>query len=364
MKLRWIIPIFWSIAASTFVLFALIMVGKLLFYSSFSSVNANLFFQWVYRNIGYPQTYIIAGIPIFLLAVYYFFKRDKRIRNEQYLVQITQHVQQIAEGDFELKIPIRNDEELGQLAGNINRFVERLNTSLNEERRAQQTKNELITNVSHDLRTPLTSITGYLGLIEQDLYRDEVELRYYVSLVYEESERMSQLIQDLFEFTRLRNNEMKLQTSRINLVEMLHQMTEQFQLQLETAKLQPRLHFPTPQLYVLGDGNKLRRVFENLITNAIKYGQDGQYLDIKGQFENGVVALDIINYGEVIPQSDLPHIFERFYRVEKSRSAHTGGSGLGLAIAKQIIELHGGAIGAFSDVERTVFSVRLKEHQT
>ncbi|WP_338045176.1 HAMP domain-containing sensor histidine kinase [Paenibacillus humicola] len=360
MKLRRIVPLVWSLISTTLALFALTLIGKVLLYSTFARIDVLTVFRWLNRWIGYPDTYGIAAVPLFLAFAAYFFARDKRIQKEAYIATIAENVQRIAGGDFQHKVPVRQIGELGQLADNINRFVEQLKLSLEEERRAQQTKNELITNVSHDLRTPLTTITGYLGLIEQDLYRDEVELRYYISLVYEESERMSQLIQDLFEYTRLRNNEMRLQTELINLGEMLRQLTEQFRLQLDQAGLEPRIRIGAYPLMAAADGNKLRRVFENLMMNAIKYGKDGRYLDIDGCIDNGEVVIDLINYGEIIPQSDLPNIFERFYRVEKSRSTYTGGSGLGLAIAKQIVELHGGSIGASSGPEGTVFSVRLK----
>ncbi|UVI27468.1 HAMP domain-containing histidine kinase [Paenibacillus spongiae] len=363
MKLRWMIPLFWSTVTTVFVLFLFVVIGRFLIFTDLYQVSLSRLLVFINRNIGYPNMYVITAVPVFIVALIYFFTRDKRIRSENYLMKIAENVRRIAAGDFNHKVPVENIGEWGNMAANINRFVDQLNTSIAEERRAEQTKNELITNVSHDLRTPLTSITGYLGLIEQDRYRDEVELRYYVTLAYEESERMNQLIQDLFEYTRLRNNEMKINKEKINLVEMLYQMSEQFRLQLAEAGIELRMSLADPMLAVMADGNKLRRVFENLVTNAIKYGYDGRYLDIIGHKENGIITIDIINYGEPIPQSALPHIFERFYRVEKSRATDTGGSGLGLAIAKQIVELHGGTIAATSTPEHTAFTVRMSEVQ-
>ncbi|BBH20779.1 two-component sensor histidine kinase [Paenibacillus baekrokdamisoli] len=363
MKVRWLLPLFWSAMMSVIGFGLIVIIAKMYFYSSLAKRSPKEIFNWFNWNVGYPTLYVVAIVILFIISAAFFFPRDRRLRHNNYLAQMTEDVERIASGDLQHKVLIRQEDGLKQLAIHINRFVEQLDLALAEERRAQQSKNELITNVSHDLRTPLTSITGYLGLIEQDRYRDEVELRYYISLVYEESERMSQLIQDLFEYTRLRNNEMKLHANKINLVEMLHQLTEQFQLQLEQADLQPRMNFSAAQLIVFADGNKLRRVFENLITNAIKYGRDGQYLDFNGYKENGQIVLDIVNYGEVIPSSDLPHIFDRFYRVEKSRAIHSGGSGLGLAIAKQIVELHEGKLHASSTLEQTAFTVKLMEYK-
>jgi signal transduction histidine kinase len=355
-------PLVWSIGATLVLMVLISILAKAVFKSgAYYNFRLGDLFIWLNNYVGYPMVYVLFGLLLFLLVFAYYYYREQKKLHYRYLTEINQDMQKITDGHFEHKVQIRSNAELSQLAVNINRLVERLKYTLEEERKAEQTKNELITNISHDLRTPLTTITGYLGLVEQDRYRDEVELRYYVSMAYEESQRLSQLIQDLFEYTRLRNNEMKLRTSKINLIEMLWQITEQFRLQLKEVHMEPRLLFDNTQLIVLADGNKLRRVFENLITNSIKYGQQGKYLDITGRADNQEVVVEITNYGEAIPPADLPYIFERFFRVEKSRNLHSGGSGIGLAIAKQIVELHGGTIEATSDSDLTCFTVKLNE---
>jgi signal transduction histidine kinase len=362
LKTNMLKPLVWSIAATLVMMIIISSIARVMFYSDmFHNYSLNTVLIWLNYYVGYPMVYIIFGLVLFLLVFAYFYYREQKKQHYRYLTEINQDVQKIADGYFDHKVLIRPDAELSQLSANINRLVERLKHMVEEERKAEQTKNELITNVSHDLRTPLTSITGYLGLVEQDRYRDEVELRHYVSMAYEESQRLSQLIQDLFEYTRLRNNEMKLRTSKINLIEMLWQITEQFRLQLKEVHMEPRLLFDNSQLVIIADGNKLRRVFENLITNSIKYGQQGKYLDITGRMDNQEVVVEITNYGEAIPPADLPYIFERFFRVEKSRNQHLGGSGIGLAIAKQIVDMHGGTIEACSDSDLTCFTVRLNE---
>ncbi|MDU5949024.1 MAG: ATP-binding protein, partial [Paenibacillus macerans] len=171
-----------------------------------------------------------------------------------------------------------------------------------------------------------------------------------------------QLLQDLFEFTRLQNKEMKLQKTRINLAEMLDQIIAHFGWQLQESGMECRLYLQGRHLYVHADGDKLRRVYENLITNAIRYGHEGKYIDIRGWMEGEEAVTEVANYGDPIPESDLPHLFDRFYRVEKSRASHTGGSGIGLAIAKHIVDLHQGTIAADSNEYRTVFTVRLPQN--
>ncbi|WP_334076589.1 HAMP domain-containing sensor histidine kinase [Paenibacillus sanfengchensis] len=359
-SLRFLAWLCWTIVASLASLLVLVLLARA-FYLFYPTVTFYTFIYWINRNIGFPDAYYLTGVPLMLLFSLYFYRRSVRRHEQKYLKLLIEEVHKIEEGSAS-KIPVENVGQLGQLATDINRMLERLRTSMEEERRAEQTKNDLITNVSHDLRTPLTSITGYLGLIEQDRYRDEVELRYYVNMAYEESLRLKQLLQDLFEYTRMQNKEMKLHKSRINLAEMLYQISAHFGWQLQEGGMECRLFFKDQQgLSVIGDGDKLRRVYENLMTNAIRYGSEGRLLDIRGWVEDDEVITQIINYGERIPESDLPHLFERFYRVEKSRAVNTGGSGIGLAIAKHIVDLHGGVISADSDEDRTVFTVRLKQ---
>jgi len=357
-SLRFLSWLLWTVVTSLVALLLLFQLAKLTFFL-FPHLTLQSVLIWINRNIGFPEVYYLSGVPILMLFALYFYRRSVRRHEEKYLKLLIEEVHQIEEGSAS-RIPVENVGQLGQLATDINRMIDRLRTSIEEERRAEQTKSELITNVSHDLRTPLTSITGYLGLIDQDRYRDEVELRYYVNMAYEESLRLTQLLQDLFEFTRLQNMEMKLEKRRINLTEMLYQITSHFGWQLQENGMECRLYLK-PQLFVHADGDKLRRVYENLITNAIRYGSGGKYIDIRGEATANEVITEVINYGEPIPKADLPHLFDRFYRVEKSRATHTGGSGIGLAIAKHIVDQHEGTIMAESNEHRTVFRVRLRK---
>ena len=279
--------------------------------------------------------------------------------------RVNDTVRRMADGqlEFHYRIPIRGKSAYAVLGSHVNRLSERLQSALEEERRAEQTKNELITNVSHDLRTPLTSVIGYLGLIEQDRYRDEVELRHYTQIAYEKSLRLNVLINDLFEYTRMRNDTVDLKPSVFNLVEMLGQLLVQSDVMLREAGMEGKLHREEPTVMLHADADKMVRVFENLISNAMTYGKEGKRIDIYIRRLDARTALaEVVNYGEPIPAIDLPHIFDRFYRVDKARSQWSGGSGLGLAISKSIVEKHGGTIEATSDSRRTSFRVRLPIH--
>lgn len=353
-SLRWkIIALFvMSLAFS-----ALSLVGVFFVIFILNELNIRILFD-IARELdnmfGAPVVIVVAGI--FFFVIYIFVLSRRRIL---YLVRITRAVQRIANGHFDERIPVRYNDEMGELASNLNKMSEQLKTSIEDERRAERTKSELITNVSHDLRTPLTSIAGYLGLIEQDRYRDEVELRQYVHIAYEKSKRLQALIDDLFEYTRLTGGGLSLKKSELDLVEMIGQLTAQFQYEMRQAGMEIRLSFPKHKVMLQADGDKLARVLDNLLANAVNYGKDGVYIDVAVRIHGKEAIAEVINYGYPIPPQDLPHIFDRFYRVEKSRSEDTGGSGLGLAIAKQIIELHGGSIRAESDRSRTVFEIKL-----
>lgn len=296
---------------------------------------------------------------IFSFYVYIFYRHEKKLYYDVCIKQMIEEIRYIANGNFNHKVSILQHDYLEDLATGVNRIVEQLKVSIEEERQTEQAKSELITNVSHDLRTPLTSIVGYVNLIHHDNYRDEVELRHYIQVIYDKVTRLNMLMNDLFEYTRVQNKELQLSTVPIDIIELLGQLSVQFRMQFQEANIECRPSFPSEKLMVLADGDKLVRVFENLIINAMTYGNDGKFIDIIAYQEDQVIAIDIVNYGQPIPSTDLPHIFERFYRVEKSRSTYTGGSGLGLAIAKSIVGIHNGTIEVYSNDEKTTFTVKL-----
>lgn len=297
---------------------------------------------------------IIIGVSIFI--IFYLLITYKKTKS---LVDIIEQTEIIAKGDLDKSIEVNFKGDMKVLAENINSISTKLKNRTVEERIAQKTKNDLITNVSHDLRTPLTSIMGYLEIIDSDKYGDELRLRYYANIAYEKSKSLNLLINDLFELTKMQNNTIKLDKSDINLVELLGQAVAYFEWQFKNSNMESRVDFSNDKLIVNADGEKLVRAFENLLTNAIKYGHDGHYVDIVTMAEKEMAIIQIINYGQSIPSVELPYIFDRFYRIEKSRNSNIGGSGLGLSITKNIIELHNGTISAYSDDYKTIFEVRL-----
>ncbi|PYY30925.1 Integral membrane sensor signal transduction histidine kinase [Paenibacillus illinoisensis] len=277
---------------------------------------------------------------------------------DHYLTQITCGLEEIASGQFDHQIPEIAGNKLGEVARSINQMSMQLKHSIAEERKAEKTKNDLITGVSHDLRTPLTSILGFLEVIEKDRYQDEVEMRYFVNIAYEKSLSLRRLIDELFEYTRI-NNGLPLELSELDIAGLIGQLAEEFVPITENAGMEIRLNIQEGEFKTKADGGLLVRAYENIIANAIQYGRTGKYIDIDLTQDEGMLVVRIQNYGPPIPERDLPFIFDRFYRVENSRSKQTGGTGLGLAITKSIIEVHGGRITAYSSKKVTWFETRL-----
>jgi signal transduction histidine kinase len=165
-------------------------------------------------------------------------------------------------------------------------------------------------------------------------------------------------VDDLFEFTKSSSGDLKLNKQPIDLCELFGQLLAEFEPMLEQEGIESQLQCPG-EIIVSVDPEKIVRVFENLVTNAIRYGKEGKKISVVVAREETTVAITVTNYGSPIPPQDLVKIFQRFYRVEKSRSEQTGGSGLGLAIAKNLVERHGGSISVNSNEEDTTFQVRL-----
>lgn len=277
-----------------------------------------------------------------------------------YIDQITEALQNISEDNLETNIPIKTNDEFGNLARTVNSMSSKLNALIKEERTWEKSKNELITNVSHDLRTPLTSVLGYLQLISNKKYTDEAQLKHYVDIAYNKCSNLKLLIDELFEYSKLSNKELKINKVKLKLSELLEQVLLGFIPIFNEASMEYRTAFSNNKIIVDADPILMARLFENIINNSIKYGKAGKYIDIELLAEGNEAVVRFTNYGEAIPEEDLPYIFERLYRAEKSRSNNKSGSGLGLAIVKSIVDIHKGKVTVSSNISKTVFEVKLQ----
>jgi two-component system, OmpR family, sensor histidine kinase VanS len=296
---------------------------------------------------------VVAGIILFIT---FFLLLTKKFIN--YIREISDGINQISQGNLNNRIEIKNEDEFAFLADKLNSMADDIKEIMENERRIEYSKNELITSVAHDLRTPLTSIIGYLDLVSSKELNHDTQMK-YISIAYNKSKRLEKLIEDLFTYTKFNFGEVKASYTEVDMVKLLNQLIDEFYPSFAENHLDYEFITQNNSAVIKADGDLLARAFANLISNAIKYGKDGKNILISLIKNDIGLVITIKNFGEIIPEQDLERIFQRFYRVESSRSSETGGSGLGLAIAQSIIEMHGGRISAKSDDEGTIFKVEL-----
>lgn len=321
-------------------------------------IKTSLDFKYAHIQLwSWGWIFIILMAVVDVIVVYW---RLVRRYHQMQLRHIINELHYIADGHFNHRIPFQLKGQMQRVVASVNALVDSTIKAMEDEREIERSKDELITNVSHDIRTPLTSIIGYLGLIEDKQYRSEEDILKYTHTAYLKSKQMKSLVDDLFEYTKVRQTDAPLQIQSLELNAMLEQIGASFELEANKKGMEINTILPDSPVKIEADPEKLARVFNNLITNALKYGSDGKniYLQLT-KIDEKEIEIRISNDGEPIPEKSLRQVFDRFYRVESSRSKETGGTGLGLAIAQSIIELHHGYIYGESNKNLTSFIMRL-----
>ncbi len=257
----------------------------------------------------------------------------------------------IAQGKFDQSVPVSGPTEVKSLARSFNEMTARVNAS-------QQTRRDFLANVSHELKTPLTSIQGFSQAILDGAAADSEAIRRAATIISDEADRMRRSVEGLLDLTRLDAGQSALQRVPADLAAVLTSMAEKLSLRAAQKKIALRVKIdPLPSM--VADADRLAQVFANLLDNALKYTPNGGTITLTAKLDAGWAMVTVTDTGSGIPAEDLPHIFERFYRVEKSKAAGRG-YGLGLAITKEIVQAHGGAISVESvSGLGTKFTVRL-----
>lgn len=268
--------------------------------------------------------------------------------------QLADEVRQAEKGDFR-PIPPQGPKEVRVLTDTFNQMLGRVNNS-------QRAMRDFIANVSHDLKTPITSIQGFSQAILDGTASTPQEVQSSARIIYDESNRMRRMVDDLLELARFDAGAIQLKREKVDIVSILESIIEKLTPQAQNKNI--KINMTKSQLpYILGDGDRLAQVFGNLIENAIQYSPtDGDiFVEVELASTEDGITVRVKDQGPGIPPEDTQRIFERFYRVDKSRSAgESKGSGLGLAIAKEIVDLHGGKISVQSEINRgSVFTVKL-----
>lgn len=297
---------------------------------------------------------IIAGaIILSLIVVFRFSLRWVR----EYFDEISAGCDALLDEKTEL---ITLSPELGFLELKLNESKTILEKRERDAREAEQRKNDLVVYLAHDIRTPLTSVIGYLELLKEAPDLPVEQRAKYLSITLDKAYRLEQLINEFFEITRFNLQSIPLNRENIHLSYMLLQMAEEFYPILTPGGKSVRLDVPE-DLSLYGDPDKLARVFNNILKNAAAYSYPDTVIEIRARQERNAVRITFTNQGPQIPEAQLNAIFEKFYRLDSARSSSTGGAGLGLAIAKEIVTAHKGTISASSGPEGTVFTIELPE---
>lgn len=297
----------------------------------------------IYRN---PNG--IGNVLGFLSAVGVFISILYKLSKERidYLEYLSTCLKEIAKGNLTYEIEVIGKDELAAVAKNIMYMEGNLKKQIEEKLKIEKSKNELVSNVAHDLRTPLTSIIGYIGLVKSKTYHTSQEEEKYLNIAYEKSEKLKLLIEQLFELTKLHQQAVVLDKKSISLSNLLNQMIEELILLAEEKNIKIETHIEPTKAMISADVQKITRVFENLIENAIKYTKENQTIYVELREFKQKIYVAVSNPCENITSEEADRFFERFYRADQSRNSEIGGSGLGLAIAKNIVELHKGTICA------------------
>ena len=302
----------------------------------------------------------IAVIALWVVVVHFFYEQ---IVLTHLIDSVSELAPRVRDANATGLPETRMSRRLRPLATNVNGVFDAAQKAMAEERGIERSKDEMITNVSHDLRTPLTSILGYLGLIVNDEQGNlsRADMTKYAKTAFDKAGQMKSLVEDLFDYTQVRQVDFKLRWAPLDLAAMLQQLAVNYELEAKNKDVVVSAVTNPKSIEMVGDPDRLARVFMNLISNALKYGDGATFVRLSAKTipAENVAEIRVTNNGEKIPEESIKRLFDRFYRVESSRNTKTGGTGLGLAIVNGVIEAHGGTVRVESNDDLTSFIIRL-----
>lgn len=305
-------------------------------------------FLWIGQRID--AIYILYVILGFIGIFYYYWNKPW-----MYLDEIIRATGEIYEQNSQ---PIVLSESLRPIESQMNQI--KMSVLLNKQaaREAEDKQNELVMYLAHDIRTPLTTVIGYLSLLSEAPDMPPEQKKKYTEIALNKAERLEKLINELFEITRFRAKTVSLKKEKLDLYCLLVQLADEFYPTVSARGNTIRLE-AEENITVIADPEKLARVFTNILKNAVSYSYPDTEIRVMAKKEDNMALITIQNHGPDIPQEQLSAIFEKFTRLDEARLSDTGGSGLGLSIAEEILRLHGGDIKAKSEDETVAFIIRL-----
>ncbi len=331
-----------------------IILGSEQYDSAASMIKDSYIMQSTLKGLG--LTLLIAG----LVGLFLFSLLTRRLRAMKAVVCSFER------GHYDKRVAVTSQDELGQLATSFNQMADTIVANVEDLKQTDRLRRELIANVSHDLRSPLAAMQGYLETImmKNDTLSAE-ERQQYMETVLKNTRSLNTLVGELFELSKLDAQQIEPQCEAFSIAELVQDLVMQYKPKAESLHVTLNADLPERLSLVYADIGLVERAISNLIDNALRYTPSGGLVRITPSDEGDAVGIQVSDSGYGIPPEDLPHIFERFYRVEKSRARHKGGTGLGLAITKKLVELHGSTLNVQSAVnEGTTFSFALPAWKT
>lgn len=317
--------------------------------------------HWLHHN-WFACFLFFLVIGILLLTLWYFIKF---IRIVEYMLgeieTIAKESSKVRENGEEVDFFIQKEQqkipkELQSIQLQINEIREQMYKNQLLVKETTKRKNDLLMYMAHDLKTPLTSVIGYLNLLHDETEISEELQNKYTGIALQKAQRLEDLINEFFDITRLQLSTMNLEKSKVNLQRMIEQIAYEFRPQFMEKDIEYSLHLE-PNLEMNCDIDKISRVFDNLLKNALHYSYSHTTIAISAYEQLDKIIIQIDNCGKTIPQERLQQLFEPFFRMDNSRASYSGGAGLGLAIAKEIIQAHGGSIECISENEHICFKM-------
>lgn len=311
--------------------------------------------DWRWKILHWLQDNIQLFFIIVFLCGWLFITLIFAVRMLIYLKHVVQAMEQLA---MHSDNPIIMPASMKTIQDELNRVLEKSKRNEQLAKEAEKRKNDLIVYLAHDLKTPLTSVIGYLSLLAEEPSLPIKQRSRYTGIALEKAERLEGLINEFFDITRFNLSVMVIERQRVNLSVMMNQFTSEFLTVMEEKELVWELNIKD-NVFITVDIDKMERVFDNLIRNAINYSYNKSAIKLELYEFDREIRIIVCNHGSTIAPEKISHIFEQFFRLDSSRTSSTGGAGLGLAITKEIVELHGGTITARSSNELICFTIIL-----
>jgi signal transduction histidine kinase len=284
-----------------------------------------------------------------ILLILNFKSRDR-------LKQMVSEVKRVSNGNLHTRLLANDDHLVNEVIFSINEMIEQLERVQIERLKSETARKTLLSSISHDIRTPLTSIIGYVDALKDDIATSEAEKRHYLHIISKKSSGLKHLIDELFHLAKLDADEITMKSELLDLAEIARETVIEFLPELKKAEIELKVRIPDQQCFILADRLSMVRVISNLLKNAIQHGKAGKLIGIELTETERNYQILIWDKGPGISDADLENVFERMYRGDQSRKLSNGGSGLGLAIVKSLVEKNNGEIWVESSPwEKTMF---------